>query len=170
MAYTIKNPPAMWETQVRSLGWEDLLEGGTATHSSILAWRILWTEEPSGLQSPGLQRVGHDWACTRGLRWTFEKWAISVLFLFRLNSDNKVFERIILAFIFFFLFSFFFFYFLAAWGIWGLSPLVLCPPHPSNGSSGVLNTKPLGGSLKGFFKMSSVVKSWLNWKLLLGTW
>ena len=45
---------------VESLGWEDLLEEGMATHSSILAWRILWTEEPGGLQSIGLQTVGHD--------------------------------------------------------------------------------------------------------------
>ena len=46
--------------QVTSLGWEDSLEKDTATHSSILAWRISWTEEPGGLQSTGLQRVGHD--------------------------------------------------------------------------------------------------------------
>ena len=50
-----------WETQVQSLGWEDPLEKGIETHSSILAWRIPWTEEPGGLQSMGLQRVGHDW-------------------------------------------------------------------------------------------------------------
>ena len=56
----IKNLPAMWETWVRSLGWEDPLEEGMATDSSILAWRIPWTEEPGGLQSMGLQRVGHD--------------------------------------------------------------------------------------------------------------
>ena len=55
-----ENPPAMQETQVRSLGWEDPLEKGTATHSSILAWRIPWTEEPGGLQSIGSQGVGHD--------------------------------------------------------------------------------------------------------------
>ena len=48
------------ETQVQSLGWEDPLEKGVATHSSILAWRIPWMEEPGGLQSLGLQRVGHD--------------------------------------------------------------------------------------------------------------
>jgi len=48
------------ETCVRSLGWEDPLEKGTATHSSVLACRIPWTEEPGGLQSIGLQRVGHD--------------------------------------------------------------------------------------------------------------
>ena len=56
----VKNPPAMQETWVRSLGWEDTLEEGMATHSSILAWRIPWTEEPGGLQSTGSQRVGHD--------------------------------------------------------------------------------------------------------------
>ena len=50
----------MWETQVQSLGGKDALEEGMATHSSILAWRIPWTEEPDGLQSIVLQRVGHD--------------------------------------------------------------------------------------------------------------
>ena len=50
----------MQETQVQSLGWEDILEKGMATHSSILAWRIPWTEEPGGLQSMGSQKVGHD--------------------------------------------------------------------------------------------------------------
>ena len=53
MAQTVKNQPAMQETQVQSLDQEDPLEKGMATHSSILAWRILWTEEPSGLQSMG---------------------------------------------------------------------------------------------------------------------
>ena len=56
----VKNPPAMQETWVRSLGWEDPLEKEMATHSSILAWRIPWTEEPGGLQSMGLQRVEYD--------------------------------------------------------------------------------------------------------------
>ena len=51
MAQTVKNLPAMWETQVRFLSWEDPLEKGMAVHSSILAWRIPWTEEPGGLQS-----------------------------------------------------------------------------------------------------------------------
>ena len=49
----VKNPPAMQETQVRSLGWEDPLEKGMATHSSILAWKTLWTGKPGGLQSMG---------------------------------------------------------------------------------------------------------------------
>ena len=56
----VKNLPAMQETQVLSLGMEDALEKGMATHSSILAWRIPWAEEPGGLQSMGLQRIGHD--------------------------------------------------------------------------------------------------------------
>ena len=56
----VKNPPAMQETRVQSLGWDDPLEKGLATLSSILAWRIPWTEEPGGLQSMGSQRVGHD--------------------------------------------------------------------------------------------------------------
>ena len=59
----IKNPPAVQEmqkAQVRSLGLEDCLEEGLAAHSSILAWRIPWTEEPSGLSSMGSPRVGHD--------------------------------------------------------------------------------------------------------------
>ena len=55
-----KNVPAMQETWVASLGWEDPLEKGMSTHSSILAWRIPWTEEPDGLQFMGLQRVGHN--------------------------------------------------------------------------------------------------------------
>ena len=52
----------MWETWARSLGQEDPLEKGMSIHSSILAWKIPWTEEPGRLQSMGLQRVGHDWA------------------------------------------------------------------------------------------------------------
>ena len=59
MAQTVKNPPAMWETWVQSLGWEDTLEKEMAIHSSIIAWRIPWTEEPGGLQSIGSQRVRH---------------------------------------------------------------------------------------------------------------
>ena len=55
VAQKVKNPPTMQETQVRSLGWEDPQEKGMATHSSILAWRIPWTEEPDGVQSMELQ-------------------------------------------------------------------------------------------------------------------
>ena len=62
VAQTVKNSPAMQETGVGSLWREDPLEKGIATHSSILAWRIPWAEEPGGLQSMGSQRVGYDWA------------------------------------------------------------------------------------------------------------
>ena len=59
-AQTVRNPPAMQETWVESLGWEDPLEEEIATHTSILAWKIPKTEEPGRLQATGLQRVGHD--------------------------------------------------------------------------------------------------------------
>ena len=60
MAQMVKKLPAMQETGVRSLGWEDPLEKSMVTHSSILAWRIPWTEESGGLQSMGSKRGGHD--------------------------------------------------------------------------------------------------------------
>ena len=60
----VKHLPAMQETQVQFLGWEDLLEKEMATHSSTLAWRIPWTEKPGRLQSMGSQRVGHDFTFT----------------------------------------------------------------------------------------------------------
>ena len=60
MAQLVKNLPATQETQFWSLGWEDPLEEGMATHSSVLAWRIPWAEEPGGLQPMGSQGVGHD--------------------------------------------------------------------------------------------------------------
>ena len=56
----VKNPPAMWETCIQSLHWEDPVEEGMDTHPSILAWRIPWTEELGRLQSMGSQRVRHD--------------------------------------------------------------------------------------------------------------
>ena len=62
MAQTVKNLPAMQKSRVQSLGGEDPPEKEMAAHSSILAWRIPWTEEPGGLQSTGSQRVRHDWA------------------------------------------------------------------------------------------------------------
>ena len=60
VAQRLKCLSAIWETRVRSLGWEDPLEKEMATHSRILAWRIPWTEKPGGLQSMGSQRVRHD--------------------------------------------------------------------------------------------------------------
>ena len=80
VAQMIKRLPTMQETWVRSLGWEDLLEKEMATHSSTLAWRIPWMEEPGGLKSMGSQRVGHDWATSISL---------SLLLHFR------IFERLI---------------------------------------------------------------------------
>ena len=62
VAQSVKNLPAVQEIWVRSLDWEDPLEREMAIHSSILAWKISWTEEPGGLQSMGSQRIGHDWA------------------------------------------------------------------------------------------------------------
>ena len=61
VAQMVKNPPSLQETWVQSLAWEDSLEEGMTTHSSILALRNPWTEEPGGLQSMGSQRVGHNW-------------------------------------------------------------------------------------------------------------
>ena len=76
----IKNLLAMQETQVQSLGWKDPLEKGMATHSSILAWRIPWTEEPGRLQAIGSPRVGHDWAT-------------NALPLCHYNYSSKTFEK-----------------------------------------------------------------------------
>ena len=71
VAQMVKNLPTMWETQVQSLGQEDSLEKGMATHSTMLAWRILWTEEPGGLRSMGSQRVGHEWATKHSSAYLF---------------------------------------------------------------------------------------------------
>ena len=60
MGHMVKNLPVMQETQIQSLGWENPLKKGLVTHSSILVWRIPWTEEPGGLQSTGSQRIGHE--------------------------------------------------------------------------------------------------------------
>ena len=77
----------MQETGVRSLGWEDALEKEMATHSSILAWKISWTEEPGGMQSMGSQRVGHDWVANtntnEGVR-DFEKISLKEMCSFAL--------------------------------------------------------------------------------------
>ena len=70
----VKNPPSMQDTQVRSLGQENPLEEGMASHLSILAWWIPWTEEPGGLQSMGLQRVRHDWVTCPTKSWIFIWW------------------------------------------------------------------------------------------------
>ena len=73
VAQRVKHLPAMQETRVWSLGWEDPLEKEMATHSNVLAWRIPWTKEPGGLQSMGLQRVQHDWVTSLSLsfQWVY---------------------------------------------------------------------------------------------------
>ena len=78
----VKNLPAVQETQVQSLGWEEPLEKGMATHSSILAWEIPWTEEPGGLQSMGSQRVRNT-SCKEVTTniFSFEGHVVSVAFI-----------------------------------------------------------------------------------------
>ena len=71
VAQMVKDLPTVQEAQVHSLGQEDPLEKEMATHSSLLAWRIQRTEEPGGLQSMGLQRVGHEWATNKINRWNW---------------------------------------------------------------------------------------------------
>ena len=81
----VKSLPAMQETQILSLGQEDPLEKGIATHSSILAWRSPWTEEPGGLQSMGSQSVGQDWVTSISQflsTWTDSLWAWFFSFFF----------------------------------------------------------------------------------------
>ena len=81
VAQMVKHLPAVRETQVWSLGEEDPMEKETATHSSILAWKIPWTEEPGRLPSMGSQRVRHDWATSLSLTiWTFVGKVMSLLF------------------------------------------------------------------------------------------
>ena len=89
VAQMVKRLPAMRETWVWSLGREDPLEKKMATHSSILAWKILWSEEPGSLQSMGLQRVGHDWATLLSL-WpvvelSLRVWAFMILSMFAIQ-------------------------------------------------------------------------------------
>ena len=74
----VKHLPTMQETQVQSLGWADLLEKEMATHSSILASKILWTEKPGRLQSIGSQRVGHDRATSLSLSSAFSKTSLNI--------------------------------------------------------------------------------------------
>ena len=84
VAQRVKSLPAMWETQVWSLDWQDPLEKEMANHSSILAWRIPWMEEPGRLQSMGLRTVRHNWATSLSL-FTFihwrRKWQSTAVFL-----------------------------------------------------------------------------------------
>ena len=89
----VKTLPAMPETWVQSLGQEDPLEKGMATHSSILSWRIPWTEEPGKLQSMGSQRVGHDWATNTHTHTKFKnRQSLSIMIEIRIEvTSGKVF-------------------------------------------------------------------------------
>ena len=93
VAPRLKCLPAMRETRVRSLSWDDPLEKEMATHSSILAWRIPWREEPSRLQSTGSQRVGHNWATSLSLslsvkrKRSWRKWEMGRK---EVNTENPV--------------------------------------------------------------------------------
>ena len=94
MAQRLKPLPAMWETWVQSLGQEDPLEKEMATHSSILAWRIPWMEEPGGLQSTGSQRVGHDWVTNFHFLSTFTYFSVNHIFWFLLVSHFSNFIHV----------------------------------------------------------------------------
>ena len=131
MVQAIKNPHAMQETWVWCLVWKDPLEKGMATHSSILASRIPWTEEPGGLQTLGLQRVGHDWVVN-----TF-------VFIFSLFHQC----RGVLLFLFFFYYHYHFIFFICSefchtlkWNSDGFT----CVPHPDPTSHLPLHLLPLG--------------------------
>ena len=92
MAQTVKRLSTMRETQVRSLGWEDPLEKEMAIHSSTLAWKIPWTEEPGRLQSMGSQRVGHNWATSLSLSLNFlDSFVKRSAFKIKLSHNLSVF-------------------------------------------------------------------------------
>ena len=97
--WVVKNLPAMQETQVWSLSWEDPLQEGMAIHSSILAWRIPWTEVPGGLQSVGSQRVRHDWSnwapCTLGSRVRSGSYILLYAFFVFLNFLQWTCRRLV---------------------------------------------------------------------------
>ena len=87
MAQAVQNLPAMQESWVHSLGWEDSLEKAMATHSSFLAWRIPWTGEPGGLHCTGSQRVGHGWTTSTH---THKVWYYSLLLRTQMTSSMMV--------------------------------------------------------------------------------
>ena len=92
MTQMVKNPSAMWETWVRSLGWEDPLEKGMATHSSLLAWKIPRTEEPGRLQSLGWQRVSDFHFTNSGTSWQIGQFQNWVLHLNNLVLQQRLVE------------------------------------------------------------------------------
>ena len=94
VAQVVKHLPSMQETRVWSLGWEDPLEKEMATHSSILAWKIPWTEKPGRLQPMGSQRVGHNWATSLSERHCYMVEIIQTLgsYRARLKSQFQLFS------------------------------------------------------------------------------
>ena len=100
VAQMVKNLPAVWETQVQPLGREDPLETGMATHSSIPAWRIPWTEKPGGLQFTGSQRVGHDWATNTHIPLLYHIFTCIIYFSICLPIDIGLPKVMIIYFIF----------------------------------------------------------------------
>ena len=90
MAQMVKNPPAMQKTPVWSFGQEDPLEKGMATYFIILAWRIPWTEEPSGLQSMGSQRVRHNWETNIFFHFQYSILYIYHIFFIHLSFDEHL--------------------------------------------------------------------------------
>ena len=108
VAQTLKNLPAMWETEVWSLGREDPLKKGLGTQSSILAWKIPWTEEPGELQSVGLQSIRHDWA-TNTFIFTLSYFTVIMMFslcnqgeCYQFNKSKKHIIKIYLTVTFYF--------------------------------------------------------------------
>ena len=91
VAQRLKRLPPMWEIGVRSLGQEDPLEKEMATHSSILAWRIPWSEEPGRLQSTGSQRVRHDRATSLSLSWCLNCFTKKVVYTENFFGESRIF-------------------------------------------------------------------------------
>ena len=89
----VKNLPEMWKAWVSSLAWEDPLEQAMVTHSSILAWRIPWTEEPGGLQSMGSQKVGHDWVTFTFKIFNLGPWATAYKWFSPVESNRVLKKR-----------------------------------------------------------------------------
>ena len=159
MAQTVRNLPVMQETQVRSLGQEDPLEKGMATHSSIFAWRIPRTEEPGGLQSLGWQWVRHDWrintsallTLTFSEYWKLELWLWCSTVVSKKGTESlnlRVLEAALNLSVGFGRENIIFFFFFWPHSMWDLSSLTrdqTCIPC-SGSKHGVLTTGPPGKS------------------------
>ena len=156
VAQTVENLPAMWETWVWSLGWEDALEKEMATHVSTLAWEIRWTEESGGLKSMGLQRVRCNWVTNTLLTAFLRKksfsyvdyltlkyiWCICIVFIssFWGNKDQRgVNIHLTLFYLNTFILA-------VLWDLWILVPWPRIEPGPQKWKLWVLTTGPPGNS------------------------